>query len=131
MFKNWYYSYYNIPFISFNIPLTTFLYVRLKVSSSDKEFIKSRLKNSAFLLYKDTGKTLEKNLPKTKILKTKNIIVQKLNKGNRVAILNRNDYICKMNNVLHDRSNLQKVFIDHGKILNHLSDLEKKKNRCS
>ena len=36
----------------------------LEVSNLDKEFIKSRLSNSAFSSYKDIGKTLEKNLPK-------------------------------------------------------------------
>ena len=36
----------------------------LEVSNLDKEFIKSRLGDSAFSSYKDTGKTLEKNLLK-------------------------------------------------------------------
>ena len=36
----------------------------LKVSNLDKEFIKSRLRDSAFSSYKDTSKTFEKNLPK-------------------------------------------------------------------
>ena len=38
--------------------------------------------------------------------------------------MNRKDYACNMKNILHDRSNFQKVFTDHGKILNHLSHLE-------
>ena len=36
----------------------------LEVSNLDKEFIKSRLRDSAFSSYKDTSKTFEKNLPK-------------------------------------------------------------------
>ena len=36
----------------------------LEVSNLDKEFIKSRLRDSAFSAYKDTGKTFEKNLSK-------------------------------------------------------------------
>ena len=36
----------------------------LEVSNLDKEFIKSRLKDSAFSSYKVIGKTLEKNLHK-------------------------------------------------------------------
>ena len=36
----------------------------LEVSNLDKEFIKSMLRDSAFSSYMDTGKTLEKNLPK-------------------------------------------------------------------
>ena len=37
----------------------------LEVSNLDKEFIKSKLRDSAFSSYKDTGKTFEKNLSKT------------------------------------------------------------------
>ena len=36
----------------------------LEVSNLDKEFIKSRLRDSGFSSYKDTSKTFEKNLPK-------------------------------------------------------------------
>ena len=69
----------------------------LKVSNSDKEFIKSRLIDSAFSSYKDTGRTFENNLPKEEfdalkiLLKNKDIIVQKTDKGNTVVILNRED----------------------------------------
>ena len=52
----------------------------LEVSNLDKEFIKSRLRDPAFSSYKDTGKTIEKNLPKLEfdalkiLLKKKDII---------------------------------------------------------
>ena len=55
----------------------------LEVSNLHKEFIKSRLRDSAFSSYKDTGKILENNLAKEefdalKILhKNKDIIVEK------------------------------------------------------
>ena len=81
----------------------------LEVSNLDKEFIKSRLRDSAFASYKDTGKTLEKNLPKEEfdalkiLLKNKGIIVQKADKGNTVVTLNRKDYVCKMKNILNDK----------------------------
>ena len=102
----------------------------IEVSNLDKEFIKTRLRDSAFSSYKDTGKTLEKNLPKEEfdalkiLLKNKDIIVQKADKGNTVVILNRKDYVCKMKNILNDKSKFQKVYIDHDKILNHLIDME-------
>ena len=59
----------------------------LEVSNLGKEFIKSRLRDSAFSLYKHTGKTLEENLPKEEfdalkiLLKNKDIIVQKADRG--------------------------------------------------
>ena len=81
----------------------------LEVSNLGKEFIKSRLRDSAFSPYKDTGKTLENNLPKEEFdalkifLKRKDIIVQKADKGNTVVILNRKDYVCKMKNILYGK----------------------------
>ena len=72
----------------------------LKVSNLEKELIKSRLRDFAFLSYKDTGKALEKNLPKEEfdalkvLLKNKDFIVQKADKGNTIVILNRKDYVC-------------------------------------
>ena len=55
----------------------------LEVPNLEKKFVKSRLRDSAFSSYKDTGKTLEKHLPKEEfdalkiLLKNKDIIVQK------------------------------------------------------
>ena len=102
----------------------------LKVCNLDKEFIKSRLRDSAFLLSKNTGKTLEKNLPKEEfdalkiLLKKKDIIVQRADKCNTVVMLNRKDYVCKMRNILNDETKFQKVYTDHDKILNHLFHME-------
>ena len=67
----------------------------LEVSNLDKEFIKSRLRDSAFSSYKDTIKTFEKNLPKAEVdvlkilLKNKDITIQKADKVNTVVILKR------------------------------------------
>ena len=96
----------------------------------NKEFIKSRLRDSTFSSYKDTGKTLEKNLPKEEfdalkiLLKNKDIIVQKGDKGNTIVILNRKDCVCKMKKILNDKLKFQKVYIDHDKILNPLIHME-------
>ena len=96
----------------------------------DKEFIKSRLRDSTFSSCKETIKTFEKNLPKGEfdslkiLLKNKDIIIQKAVKGNTVVILNRKDYVCKMKNILNDSSKFGKVYIDHDKILNHLIHME-------
>ena len=100
----------------------------------DKEFIKSRLRDSAFSSYKDTSKTFEKNLPKAEfdalkiLLKNKDIIIQKADKGTTVVILNKKDYVCKMKSILNDSSKFHKVYIDHDKILNHLIHM---KNRVT
>ena len=105
----------------------------LRVSNLDKEFIKSRLRDSAFSSYEDTGKTLEKNFSKEEfdalkiLLRSKDIIVQKADKGNTIVILNRKDYVYKTKNILNDKSTkFQKVYIDHDKILNYLIHMENK-----
>ena len=90
----------------------------------DKEFIKSRLRD--FFINNDTGKTFEKKLPKSEydalkiLLKIKDIIVQKADKCNTVAILNRKDHVFKMKNILNDSSKFNKVYVDHDKMLNHI-----------
>ena len=102
----------------------------LEVSNLDKEFIKSRLRDSAFPSYKGTGKTFEKNLPKAEfdalkiLLKNKDNMVQKADKGNTVVILNRKGYVCKMKNILNDGAKFHKVYIDNDKILNQLIHME-------
>ena len=62
-----------------------------------------------FYLRRTTVKTLEKNLlkeefdPLKTLLKNKDIIVQKADKGKTVVILNRKDCVCKMKNILNDK----------------------------
>ena len=58
------------------------------------------------------------------LLKNKDITVRKADKSNKVVILSRSDYVCKMKNILNDKSKFQKVYIDHEKILNHLIHME-------
>ena len=77
-----------------------------EVFNLDKEFIKSRFRYSAFSSDKDTSRTFEKNLPKVEfdvskvLLKNKDIIIQKADKGNTVVVLSRKDYVCKMKTFL-------------------------------
>ena len=102
----------------------------LELSNLDKEFIKSTIRDYAFLSYKDNGKTFEKNLPKEEfdalkvLLKNKDIIVEKEDIGNTVVIMNRKGYGCKMEIILNNNSKYQKVYIDNDKILNHLIQME-------
>ena len=58
------------------------------------------------------------------LFKNKDIIIQKADKGNTVAILSRKDYVCKIKNILNDSSKFDKVYIDHDKILNHFIHME-------
>ena len=50
----------------------------LEVSNLDKEFVKSRLRDSGFASYKDASKTFEKNLPKQNLMHWKSFIKTKI-----------------------------------------------------
>ena len=57
---------------------------------------------------------MKNNLPKAEfdalksLIRNKELIIQKANKGNTVVLLNRKDYISKMKLILDDTSNLRK-----------------------
>ena len=67
----------------------------------------------AYTSFKQVSKISEINYPKEEVkalinnlVKNKDIVIQKAEKGNNIAILNRNDYISKLNKILEDTSKL-------------------------
>ena len=58
------------------------------------------------------------------LIKNRDLVIQKADKGNTVVILNKNDYISKMNVILNDSSKFQKLSIDQNKVLNHIVHME-------
>ena len=75
---------------------------------------------------------MENNLPKApfdylrSLIRNKEMIVQKVDKGNTVVLLNRKDYISKMKLILADTSKFKNIQIGNSKVLNHLIHMEKK-----
>ena len=67
--------------------------------NEDKEFIKSRLKDSAFTSFRSYNYNSEINLTKIEQLilnnlsNNKNIIIQKFDKGNNVVLLDKDKYL--------------------------------------
>ena len=104
----------------------------LRISNFDLDCIKARLRDSAFLSYKETGKFMENNLPKDELdaikslIRNKELIIQRAHKGNTAVLLNRKDYISKMKLILADTSKSKKIEIDDSKVLNHLIHTENK-----
>ena len=68
----------------------------------------------------EVGLTQDENETLEKLSKDKSIIICKADKGNSVAVLDRNDYTRKMNNILLDKSKFKKVSKD-----SNLDDLVK------
>ena len=100
------------------------------VPSCDKEFIRNRLRDCAFTYFRDSSKIHENNLSKEEhlalkdLIKNRDLVIQKADKGNTVVILNKNDYISRMNVILNDSSKFQKLSIDQNKVLNHIVHME-------
>ena len=58
------------------------------------------------------------------LIKNRDLIIQKADKGNTVVILNKNDYISKIKIILSDSCKFQKLSIDQNKVLNHIVHME-------
>ena len=58
------------------------------------------------------------------LIKNKDFVIQKADKGNNIIVLNRNDYISKLSKILEDTSKFKRVNTEEGKSLNHLIHME-------
>ena len=113
------------------------LFVDIKNNASLSEYnldvVKTQLKEAALSSFNEHNKSPNRysNLSKEEFecLKTlsnnKNIIIQKSDKGNAVVILNRSDYVDRMNEMLSDSSKFQKTNLNDKNILRHLTNVRK------
>ena len=101
----------------------------LDIPRTDRDFIQGRLRDCAFTSYRDVGKNIDRNLSKEQhfalknLIKNKDLVIQKADKGNNVVILNKNDYNLDMKKILSDTSKFQKLSIDKNKVLNHIVNM--------
>ena len=99
---------------------------RLDISDFNKECVKSRLRDRAYTSFKQVSKISDKNISREEVkalnnlVKNKDFVVQKADKDNYIIVLNRSDYISKLNKILEDTSKFKGVNIEEGKALNHL-----------
>lgn len=92
---------------------------RLENSKLNKKFLKSRLRDSPYLSFKQVSKIFEKNLSTKKR-------IQKAEKANNIVSFNRSDYISKGSKILEDTSQFRRVNIKERKALNHLVHMEER-----
>ena len=59
------------------------------------------------------------------LAKNDSLIIQKSDKGNSIAIIDKDDYFQKMRNILSDSSKFSEVFVTNEKHLNFLVNIEK------
>ena len=77
------------------------------------------------LSYVITKLTKEEFASLKSLPKNDSLIIQKSDKGNSIAIINKDDYLQKMRNILTDSSKFSEVFVTNKKHLNFLVNIEK------
>ena len=88
------------------------------------------IKDAAFDCYYSYDPKMEQNLQAKEqdalksLLKDDNIIIQKSDKGNSVVILNRTDYVNRMNELLSDVTKFKQIKLKDGDDYNYLTNQE-------
>ena len=103
---------------------------KLPVSDNILEWLKVEIKSEAFSSYDYYNFWDELNISKEEHMALKalsannDVIIQKSGKGDSVVLLNRNDYIKRLNENLSDSSKFKKLNVKHGKEINFLLQQE-------
>ena len=85
------------------------------LSNEDLDFVKAKTKEAALSSYRSYINNVPQNLSKEEftalqnLSKNKDLIIQKSDKGNSVVIVQRQDYLEKMNDILSDQNKFSKV----------------------
>ena len=103
------------------------------MTTSQSSSIKSKLLDTAFTSYNLFGRIRPvSNLNEAELnalenlTKNKNLVIQKVVKGNTVVIINKNDNKTKIKNILSDSTKFKKLEFGDNKQLNFLINSEKK-----
>ena len=92
----------------------------LDVTKQKKQLLKAIIKDIALSFNSHNKGSATLNLTKNY-----NLIIQKSDKGNFIAIINKDDYLQKMRNILSDSSKFSEICIAKEQNLNFLINIEK------
>ena len=100
---------------------------REDLCNEDMSVIKTRLLDTALTSYQKRSH-LNLTSSEFKALKrlSKDIVIQKADKGNTVVIINKCSYVSAIEEILNDNSKFSKLDIPAGKEINHIVNLEKR-----
>ena len=93
------------------------------MSNKDLDLVKARNKEASLSSYQNYNKNLLQYLSKEEFLaiqnlrKNKNIVIQKSERGNSVAIFNKADYLDKMEKLLSGTQKLEKNILKNDRIM--------------
>ena len=101
------------------------------MSNEDLDFVKAKTKEAALSSYRSYNNNVPQNLSKEEFIalqnlsKNKDLIIQKSDKGNSAVIVQRQDYLKKMNDILSDQKKFSKVSLKDDTLLNFAINREK------
>ena len=107
--------------------------------NEDLDFVKTRIKEAALSTNRNYNNNVPQHLSKEEFLalqnlrKNKNIVIQKSDKGNSIVVVDKADYLDKMENLLNDTQKFEKNNLKNDGILNFAINQEKqhfKKTCC-
>ena len=100
--------------------------------NEDLDFVKVKTKEAALSFYRYYNNNVPNNnlskevfIALQNLSKNKNLIIQKSDKGNSVVIVDREDYIRKMNDILNDKKKFWKINMKDNTLLNFAINQEK------
>ena len=102
------------------------------LSNEDLDFVKTRTKEAALSSYGNYNNNVPQHISKEECLalqnlrKNKDIVIQKSDKGNSVVIVDKADYLDKMENLLNDTHKFEKINLKNDGILNFAVNQEKR-----
>ena len=101
------------------------------LSNADLDFVKAKIKEAALSSYRSYNNNVPQNLSKEEfttlqnLSKNKDLTIRKSGKGNSVVIVQRQDYLEKMNDILSDQKKFSKVSLKDKTLLNFAINQEK------
>ena len=100
--------------------------------NEDLDFVNAKTKEAALSFYRYYNNNVPNNnlskevfIALQNLSKNKNLIIQKSHKGNSVVIVDREDYIKKMNDILNDKKKFWRINMKDNTLLNFAINQEK------
>ena len=97
---------------------------KIEIPNEDKEFLESRLKDSAFTSFSSCNCNIEIKLTKNEQLalnnlsSNKNMVIHQSDKGNSIILINKDKYLEGMFQILNNNAKFEVLQFDHDEELN-------------
>ena len=102
------------------------------MSNEELDFVVAKTKEVALSSYRSYNNNVTQNLSREEFIalqnlsKNKDLIIRKSDKGSPVVIVQRQDYLRKMNDILSDQTKFSKVSLKEDTLLNFFINQKKR-----